>query len=113
MKQKNNFISLCLSFALRHIDSLFSKKAYVPGQICDKGNKPEFRDCLKQNIPLGSSYEELKSFLSKHGFSIDRSELDKNNSFHFFWSANSLSNYTITIIGVCDSELKVIEMRVI
>ncbi|EAZ89855.1 hypothetical protein CY0110_06204 [Crocosphaera chwakensis CCY0110] len=80
---------------------------------CNRGNKEEFRDCLNQNIPIGSSYEELRLFLSEHGFGYTPNQPDKNNRFNFFWSANDLGNYKIAVIGLFDSELKVIEMEVI
>lgn len=84
-----------------------------PKMVCNRGNKIEFSECLNQHIPIGSSYEELKLFLSKHGFFYAPNEPDKNNRFTFFWSANDLGNYKIGVIGLCDSELKVIEIRVI
>ncbi|WP_035799939.1 hypothetical protein [Crocosphaera chwakensis] len=89
------------------------KNLSKPNMTCNRGNKEEFRDCLNQNIPIGSSYEELRLFLSEHGFGYTPNQPDKNNRFNFFWSANDLGNYKIAVIGLFDSELKVIEMEVI
>lgn len=96
-------------YLLLSLRTKFSKQ----NMICNRGNKEEFRDCLNQNIPIESSYEKLRLFLSEHDFVYAANQPDKNNRFNFFWTANDLGNYKIAVIGLCDSELKVIEMRVI
>lgn len=102
------FIACVFQLLLSSISNLFK-----PEMICNKNNKVEFSECLNQHIAIGSSYEELKSFLSKHGFYPVRNQPYENNCFAFYWFTNDLRNYKIGVICVCNSELRVIKIRVV
>lgn len=83
--------------------------------VCDKSNKEIFYHCLIKHIPLGTSYEELKDFLVLHDFFYvyKTPEPDKDYKFYFRWDAEDLANYKIGVIGRTNSDLKVIEMKMI
>lgn len=114
MNKLSEYLSILLASILTTC-GIIKDPLPVGNMICDKSSKEIFYSCLVENIPIGSSYEDLKKFLILHGFgySINDPDPDRNHEFYFLWDSNNLANYKIGIIGHCNSQLKVIEMKMI
>ena len=82
-------------------------------QVCNKHNKEDFRECLKKCISVGTNFEILELFMKNHGFATYKNPLDENNRFYFIWSSNGLGNYKIGVIGQCDTNKQIVEIKVI
>jgi hypothetical protein len=81
---------------------------------CDKKDKQKFLNCLKSQVPLGSNFSYLKTFLIGHGFSYFENNDDlKNNRFYFIWDSQNLGNYKIGVVGQYDKNYKIISIEVI
>ena len=95
--------------------SISKKPSIVENTICDKNDKKYFYSCLITNVPLGSSYEELKSFLLLHDFGYlhENPIPEKNYKFYFLWDSRNISNYKIGVIGNCNSNLEITKLEVI
>ena len=83
--------------------------------VCDKSGQKIFYDCLIEHVQVGSSYQELENFLVLHNFvnAYPTPNADQDYIFYFDWNANNLANYQINVIGRTNSDLKVIEMKII
>ena len=81
--------------------------------VCDKSGKEIFDHCLIEHVQVGSSYQELESFLELHNFvNVHRiPNADQDYKFNFNWSANNLANYQVNVIGRTNSDLEVIDMK--
>jgi len=108
---KNNALS-------RTITSLLSLPIFFSCQIsshanqyynCNKRDREAFSSCMKNNFPVGSSYADLKRYLTQQGF-IQSQHPDhlKGDRFYFFWRANDLSNYQVVVIGHYNNEIKIV-----
>ena len=82
--------------------------------VCDKSGKEIFDHCLIEHVQVGSSYQELKSFLELHNFvnGHPTPNPDQDYKFNFNWNDNTLWNYHINVIGRTNSDLEVIEMKI-
>ena len=82
-------------------------------QVCNRHKKEDFRECLKKYISVGTDFEILELFMKNHGFATYKNPLDENNRFYFIWSANNLGNYKIGVVGHCDTNKQIVEIKVI
>jgi hypothetical protein len=114
MPQKNALI--------RSITSLLSLPIFLSCQIsshanqydnCNKRDREAFSSCMKKNFPVGSSYSDLKRYLTEQGFTQSKHpDHIKDNRFYFFWRANDLSNYQVAIMGRYNNEIKIVEIDI-
>ena len=80
---------------------------------CNKRDSSSFEICIRKNFPIGSSYSDLKLFLTNQSFKQAKDPKDSQNFFYFFWWANDLSNYKVVVTGYYNNELKITEINII
>lgn len=80
---------------------------------CNKRDSHSFETCMSRNFPVGSSYSDLKLFLTNQGFKQVKDPKDPKDFFYFFWWANNLSNYKVVVTGHYNSELKITIINII
>jgi hypothetical protein len=86
-------------------------KSFNNNLNCNKVNSNSFENCIYKNFPIGSSYSELKLFLSDQGFK-EAKDLT-GNEFYFFWQTNNLANYKIVVNGRYNHEEKISKINII